>query len=273
MRRRVGANRRKKMAERRARTRSSSRGALRPLVRVVKVFVLAGLVGVGGYVGARKAASWVASSSLFVLENVRVLGVSLLDTTDVLARADLSLGTHLSRLDVRRVARQLKENPVIRRVRVRRRLPNGVDIVVQERIPVAMVNLGTIFLADCEGVLVELVPNRYVNAPVMSGLSDTTMEDGTRRLKGESVALMNRFLDGARAVRPDIAGRISQVTFDRGGGARFRLAASPTVVEIEMEHVERSFRQLWQLVESRERQGREQPRSISLRYSNLAFVR
>ncbi|MBD3390646.1 MAG: FtsQ-type POTRA domain-containing protein [Chitinivibrionales bacterium] len=273
MNRRVGANRRKKMRERREKLSRPPANSAARMRGAAKAVVLATLLGTGAFFAARRAAAWVNTSNLFVLENIRVCGVALLDTSDVLSLANLAPGTHLAKLDVGGVIERLAANPAVEKVRVRRRLPNTVDIVVQERRPRAMVNLGRVHLVDRQGVLLPLVAGKYANTPIVSGLRDTIMEDGTRRLTARSLSVLNSFLDGVREARPEIASRLSQVQFDAAGNAKFVLEASATVVEIDAGNVRRRIEQLHRLLRARERHGCAPAQTISLRYANLAFVR
>jgi cell division septal protein FtsQ len=169
--------------------------------------------------------------------------------------------------------KRLQNNAVVQRVRIHRRLPNGIDIRIEEREPVAMLSAGEVFLVDKEGVLLPLVARRYMNVPVLSGLRDTTDARGMRRLTEESTKRMDRFLKAAHAARSQIAGRISQAQFGGDGIVRIRLEASRTVVEMDERNVERRIEQLWRLAQVRKQSGRQQPRRISLCYANCAYVR
>jgi cell division septal protein FtsQ len=236
------------------------------------MILCASALGAAAVFGALKASAWLRSSEIFTLENVRVRGVRLVDTSDVLTRASLMPGTQLVSLDAGEVAERLRGNPFVKDASVRRRLPNTIDIEVKERRPEAIVARGRVYLTDRDGRLLELVAGRWYDVPVVSGLSDTAHDDGSRWLTGKSLEELFGFLDVARAACPDLASSISQVEFGARGCVRFTMAASPTVVVMDIENVSGRMQQLCRLAAYRSRNNLGQPGYVDLRYDDIAYV-
>src|SRR5258707_11339532 len=90
------------------------------------------------------------------------------------AGADIGRNVFFVPLDERK--RQLEEIPWVESATVMRLLPNRLAITVQERTPVAFVQLGSkINLIDANGVVMGLPANKQAkySFPVIQGITDT----------------------------------------------------------------------------------------------------
>jgi cell division protein FtsQ len=115
----------------------------RPLV------VAAVLVAVVGFL------AWVVyGSSWLGVRTVRVEGAALMSPGQIERAAEIDEGTPLARLDLGAVEDRVAALPAVDDVDVRRDWPNGVRIVVRERVAVAVVRQDREYRAmDAEGVL------------------------------------------------------------------------------------------------------------------------
>jgi cell division septal protein FtsQ len=100
-------------------------------------------------------AAWVVyGSSWLGVRSVRVEGTSFLTPDQVERAARIDPGTPLARLDVDAVEGRVAVLPAVDEVDVRRDWPDGVRIVVRERVAVAVVRQdGEDLAMDAEGVL------------------------------------------------------------------------------------------------------------------------
>jgi cell division protein FtsQ len=98
------------------------------------------LVLVLGIVGGGVYAVWF--SSWLAVEEVQVSGAETIDASDVRARSGIDEGEPLARVDLADAERRIGALAVVRSVSVTRQWPHGVLISIEERVPIAVVEIG-----------------------------------------------------------------------------------------------------------------------------------
>lgn len=152
-----------RIAERRREVRGERRR--RRLRRTLTVLGLLVVLGVG-YAIER--------SPLVELSEIRVEGTARIDPGEVLAVADLPLGTSTLRLDLAGAEARLEALPLVREAEASRVDPLTVRIVVHERAPVLVAAAGRAsVLIDPEGVVI--APGRVEGLPVIVLPATTTL--------------------------------------------------------------------------------------------------
>lgn len=101
---------------------------------VVAVVVLVALVGGGLWT--------VYGSSLLAVEGVEVTGTQTLDADDVRRVADVPTGRPLARVDLAGIERRVEALAVVRSADVSRKWPHQVLIAIEERVAIAVVEIG-----------------------------------------------------------------------------------------------------------------------------------
>lgn len=107
----------------------------------------AGLV-VGGAFGARELKRYAMTSPTFGLAGVEIEGNHRVDAEEVMAIAELELGTNLFQLDLEGARARLEASDWIRSARLTRRLPDSLRIEVEEHRPVLIVAFGQLYYVD-----------------------------------------------------------------------------------------------------------------------------
>jgi cell division protein FtsQ len=105
--------------------------AWRYLLAVVLVLAL-----VGGGVWAVWFSSWLD------VDTIDVSGAQTVEASDIRARSGIDVGEPLARVDVASAERRIGALAVVRSVSVTRQWPNGILISIQERVPIAVVEIG-----------------------------------------------------------------------------------------------------------------------------------
>jgi cell division protein FtsQ len=116
-------------------------------------------------------------SDVLTVKRVDVEGIDLLTRNEVLSTARVPEGEQLARVDVGAIASRVRSLAAVRSADVSRKWPDGVQIVIQERVAVAVIEIaGRLRGLDAEGV----VFNEYAKAPPglprISSTSSTTPE-------------------------------------------------------------------------------------------------
>ncbi|MEW5739351.1 MAG: FtsQ-type POTRA domain-containing protein [Myxococcota bacterium] len=139
-----------------------------PVVFKVLLTTLATVaVAWGGYEGWR----WANTSPRFALSEVIYRGAERASGPELSRLAGLTPGLNLFALDVEAVERALATHPWVKSVRVHRRLPSRLEIVVEEHAPIAVLALGELYLVDEDGVpFKRLTPQDGLDLPLVTGI-------------------------------------------------------------------------------------------------------
>jgi cell division protein FtsQ len=172
-------------------------------------------------VGVFGVATWVMlGSRLLVVRHVEVVGTHLLSRDQVVGAARIHLGTPMVRLGAGAVRDRLEGIQEVEGVRVERRWPTTVRIVVTERVPVVVVRRGGAFEQyDRYGVLVL----RSTSRP--QGLPDLVVAT-----PGPADAATGAALAAWRSLPPQLVRRLVAVEAPTTESITFRLSGGHTIV-------------------------------------------
>ncbi len=99
-------------------------------------------------------------------EKVSISGNKVLKNEDILKTLDLKPGTSIFSISVRNLALKLEENPWVKEAHVSRRLPDGLNVKIVERHPLALLEANqTGYLIDEEAFVIAQVEPDKVNLP------------------------------------------------------------------------------------------------------------
>jgi cell division septal protein FtsQ len=268
MSKRIGANKKKNRREKRSARGEALPGALKKGVLVAGFVAAAAIVCGGGIFAASKLVSWINRSPLFTVSEVRVDGCLRVNKDDAVRLCGITPGMRMTAVRPKNAQKALLRNGWVRGARVMRRFPNTVVINLDERSPVALVNIGQIRYMDDEGVLLPLFRGTYSGLPVVSGF----MADTSGRLPKEAARRVVRFLDDCKKENEGFARRITQIDFSRESVVRLRLENYSALVEMTDTQTRTSVNRLMQLMDSAPTEAEKGPKRINLRYDNLAYV-
>ena len=269
---RVGANRRMKKTQKRGGS-DTKKSAVKRLFAGIKVmFIVAGVTGLG-FMGARKALNSVEKIDFFKIKSITVSGNKQVDTAMVLSLAGIEKDISMIHLNVSAIRDRLQKNPWIAKASVRRKLPGRVVIAVDERKPIAFVNLGSICMVDAHGYLWPLKPYTYGNLPLISGVKDTLTKGKVHMLTPEGISRINVFLKEIKQIEKTIPLGISQIDFSKKSAVCIRLESSPIVVRLNGNNVAQSLKNLNGILRTVDGNADEMPLHINLCYNNIAFVK
>jgi len=150
------------------------RKLLHRLLRIGVVFGSLSLILVGGFF----AVQMLVSSDLFRIERILARGGKYLSQEQLVALSDIRLGVNSFELDLDLIGRKIEENPWVREARVQRVFPRQVEIAIEEREPVAIINLGYLYFLDRHGeVFKVLEAEDNLDYPVITGFDDQKIRE------------------------------------------------------------------------------------------------
>ena len=125
------------------------------------------------------AAYYFMNSAYFSLQHFGVQGNSTLPAEELIQLAGLNKGTNLFRLNTGEAAAKIELHPSVREVKIKRKLPQTVNIEIRERIPVALVPAHNgVVIVDEEGYYIRQINDfKDLKLPIISGIP--VQEDAT----------------------------------------------------------------------------------------------
>lgn len=112
-------------------------------------------------------------SPLFNLVEINIVNNNQIDKDTILSLSQIKLGDNIYKNSTKNIVRNIKENPYIDSVKVSRKLPNKIDITVEERIATFMLEYANSYVyINNQGYILEISENP-IQAPIIVGY-DTT---------------------------------------------------------------------------------------------------
>ncbi len=133
------------------------------------------VIGVGAWAGYR----FVTTSERFAITSIEVTGETHLSADQIRAALPVKLGDNVFGTNLGSLADALRGTPWIATASVHRVLPHTLVVEITEHAPVAMVDLGELYLVDSTGhpfKRAQLEAGDGANLPVITGIDRATYE-------------------------------------------------------------------------------------------------
>jgi cell division septal protein FtsQ len=161
------------------------------------------------------AAEW--KDSLKV-QHVVVSGTRLLPAVDVYGWAKVPMKSALFGINLSEIYGKIVAQPFVKSVAVYRQLPDAVHIHINEREPIATLNIGQLFFIDDEGVLLPYCHTAVkLDVPVINGIGGVDHVQVGEVAASNEVFQAIEILKTAREVDTAIYRLISEVNMNGGG--------------------------------------------------------
>jgi cell division septal protein FtsQ len=197
--------------------------------------------------GALRAliAAGVASSSAYYLAHaivqarglqvsqIRVRGNQHLARGEVLALLEGLRGEHILAVNLERWRRRLLGSPWIQQAALRRVLPSTVEVLIEERRPMALGRFsGSLYLIDEDGLIIDDYTPNYarLDLPIVDGLADGPPTGGPT-VDPARAALAARLLS-ALSAKPELMQKVSQVNVANAHDAVLLLDTDTALVHV-----------------------------------------
>ena len=183
------------------------RGAWRTAsIGVLKYGLILGLVAYA----AERAVTFVSTSPLLEIERISPSGNQRITSDAVRSTLAGLRGENILFADLDGWRSKLLDMPWVRDATFRRSLPSTVEVVIQERLPVAVGRMGgRLYLVDERGAVIDEYGPRYSNLdlPIVDGFDAGTGDPRAADVRG---AIAARLIMALRQ-KPAVASRLSQV--------------------------------------------------------------
>ncbi len=129
---------------------------------------------------------YIGQTSYLAANDIHFEGCQKVSPQDLMTMAQTSSNTSLFGMNLKNIAKQLKKNPWVKDVTIKRSFPQGLTIKVREREPVALVADEGLFMVDKDAVVFkEVEKSDLINLPVITGFS----------LRGKDASILNEVLE------------------------------------------------------------------------------
>lgn len=173
-------------------------------------------------------------SQEFIIQTIHISGNQRVLNEEILVRADIAPGANIWLVDLNAISLRIEEHPAIANVRVQRVPPHQIEIMVDERSPIAFIeNPDTRELhgVDLEGVVLEPMLGsdlvhmdasirreqmRYVqSAPLLSGSLETEIIAG-QQLTDDRIRSSLERIHEIQVLSPELYSQIVEWSWDEG---------------------------------------------------------
>lgn len=183
-------------------------------LRICVVSISGTLLVVGGFL----VVQLLLASDLFRIDQISVQGGDHLSDKQVVALSDVRSGLNTFNLDLELIGNKIAENPWVRNAWVQRIFPRQIDIRIEERTPVAIINLGYLYYLDSQGEVFKVLDSAdSLDFPVVTGFDYQKIKQCDRRCVSDLKKVVE--LLGALEHRQTFGlQQISEVHRESGGG-------------------------------------------------------
>ncbi len=113
---------------------------------------------------------WILNSDFLKIKSIRITGCNRTNKNSLLKQTGIKTGDNILTLDLRKKSRNLETDPWIYNAVVKRKLPDTIEIEIEEREPLAVIELDSFYLVDRNGDIFKKTWDQEQNLPLLTGL-------------------------------------------------------------------------------------------------------
>jgi len=124
--------------------------------------------------------SYAFKADFFTIGLINIEGNNVLANNLIVNASKINLGENIFRIKTSDSKNEIELLPYIKNVRIKRKLPDTINITVEERVAVVQIKtLANYVLIDNEGFILEIIDNRVDNLPCFIGFDIKDIKPGT----------------------------------------------------------------------------------------------
>ena len=183
-------------------------------LRVAVVSLSGAMVVVGGFL----VVQFMLASDLFRVDQISVQGGQQLPDRQVVALSDIHSGVNTFSLDLDLIGRKIEENPWVREARVQRIFPRQINVTIEERQPVAIINLGYLYYLDAKGEVFKVLDAEdKLDYPIITGFNYQKIQQRDQRSAADLKHIVVLLTD-LRNRQQFSLDQVSEIHREPGGG-------------------------------------------------------
>jgi cell division protein FtsQ len=220
-------------------------------LRVVGLLAVVASIFGAGWAALR----WITTTPRLAIDEITIAGNDRATEPELLSLLGITPGENLLVADLAGAHARLAAHPWVRSVAVARRFPQGLEITIVERQPLALVDLDRLYLLDERGeVFKRALPGDPLDLPVITGLPRGDWaerpEEARQRLD-EALHALGAWGERERSRSLPVA----EVHLDEGEGVTLYLGDRGPAVKLGHGDFERKLERLVRVLTEVERRG------------------
>jgi cell division protein FtsQ len=192
---------------------------------------------------------------LFRVREVDVAGCQKLPREMLLSLAMVEGMPNLFTVRLKEIARRIEDHPWIESVKVRKTFPNKISIQVEERKPIAILQLDELYYMDAKGVIFCRVGEKDgYNYPILTGLDRRPQEKASEETQG----LIMKALELLRTVEEEKLSplkEISEIHLEKTSGVCCFTKAEGMEVKMGWDHFGEKLKRISMICSDLQRRG------------------
>lgn len=184
-----------------------------------------------------------SSENFFYIQQFEIHGERYLTHRDLIALSKLNVGDKLFDQNLRQIEENIHRSPYIKHVKVERRIPSTVLIIVEEEIPIAYLQTQNTKLISENGVILpRAIDYDYPDLPVINFSDYEATQDGMKISQAEIQKMIDVLIEIKR-VSVDLSSIISEIkTID--GQVKILLVKGSAELLFDVENMRKQFENL-----------------------------
>lgn len=153
------------------------------ILKIIRTIVLIGIL-IGTLI-------YILLSPLFNIKDVTVTGNNKLSREEIISLSEIRTEENIFKTSKNDIKNKIKTNPYVENVKIRRKLPDKVEIIVVERVATYMLPFANSYVyINNQGYMLEITSQK-ANLPIITGFStpEENLHEGERLLSEDLVKL------------------------------------------------------------------------------------
>ncbi|CDD17796.1 cell division protein ftsQ [Clostridium sp. CAG:798] len=153
------------------------------ILKIIRTIVLIGIL-IGTLI-------YILLSPLFNIKDVTVTGNNKLSRKEIISLSEIRTEENIFKTSKNDIKNKIKTNPYVENVKIRRKLPDKVEIIVVERVATYMLPFANSYVyINNQGYMLEITSQK-ANLPIITGFStpEENLHEGERLLSEDLVKL------------------------------------------------------------------------------------
>lgn len=213
----------------------------------------------------------ISQLSYFKLRKVQVEGCFRQTPTQILYMAGIQPRVNLLSLDLKHICQSIENSPWVERAKIKRILPNQLDISILERKVAALINLKQLYLVDKKGSVFKRAEKEDgLMFPILTGVTWNNLMNHQQiytPLIKQALTLMDCFEEAGIPLA-----NISEIHLDITYGLTVFTTHYPAQIEMGSPPYQGKCKRLCTILRDLEQKDLL-PQNIDLNYNNKAFVK
>ena len=153
------------------------------ILKIIRTIILIGIL-IGTLI-------YILLSPLFNIKDVTVTGNNKLSRKEIISLSEIRTEENIFKTSKNDIKNRIKTNPYVENVKIRRKLPDKVEIIVVERVATYMLPFANSYVyINNQGYMLEITSQK-ANLPIITGFStpEENLHEGERLLSEDLVKL------------------------------------------------------------------------------------